>query len=266
MAAGFGSKVVWITGASSGIGEALAGAFAREGAKLVLSSRRTEELERVARHYQLSSDRVLILPLDLGQLQNADELVSAVINKFGRIDVLVNNGGISQRSYAEETSLEIDRKIMEVNYFGQIALTKAVLPEMIRRESGHIVVMSSIAGKFGFYFRTAYAASKHALQGFFEALRLEVEDRGIQVLIAVPGKIQSNISLHALKGDGSAHAVMDKSQEKGMPAAECAALILSAMNSGKEEILIGGREIKAVWIKRFFPGLFGRIIRKQTRE
>jgi short-subunit dehydrogenase len=195
---------------------------------------------------------------------NAD--VEAVIKKFGRIDVLVNNGGISQRALAKETPLEIDRKIMEVNYFGQIALTKAVLPYMLKQQDGHIVVMSSISGKFGFWFRTAYSASKHALHGFFESLRMETESEGIRTLIVAPGKIRTDISLHALKADGSKHAVMDKSQEEGMPAEECARIILQAMKENKEEVLIGGREIKAVWLKRHFPKWFARVIRRQPKE
>jgi dehydrogenase/reductase SDR family member 7B len=259
-------QVVWITGASSGIGEALAKAFAAEGAKLVLSARRADELERVRKECGLDESRALVLPLDLADTTNVSAQVQQVIGKFGRIDVLVNNGGISQRALAKDAPVEIDRRIMEVNFFGQVALTKSVLPFMLKQKSGHVVVMSSIAGKFGFYFRTAYAASKHALQGFFEAFRLETEEHGIKTLIAVPGKIRTNISLHALKEDGSKHAVMDKSQEDGMPAEECARIIISAMKKNKEEILIGGKEVKAVWIKRHFPALFGRIIRKQTRE
>lgn len=259
-------QVVWITGASSGIGEALAVAFAREGAKLVLSSRRREELERVQLACQLEASRCLILPLDLADTAAVDALTLQVMNTFGRIDVLVNNGGISQRALAQEAPLSIDRRIMEVNFFGQIALTKSVLPVMLRQKSGHIVVMSSIAGKFGFWYRTAYSASKHALHGFFESLRLEVEGQGLKVLIACPGKIHTAISLHALKPDGSAHNVMDANQESGMPADVCAQRIIAAMRKGKEEILIGGREIKAVWIKRYFPALFARIIRKQPKE
>jgi len=261
----FNNKVVWITGASSGIGEALVRAFAKEGATLVLSARRKDELDRVALECGIST-QCLILPLDLSAMENIAEKTQSVIDKFGRIDILVNNGGISQRALAKDSPLEIDRKIMEVNYFGQIALTKSILPFMLQQKSGHIVVISSIAGKFGFWFRTAYSASKHALQGFFEALRLETEAEGIKVLIAVPGKIQSNISIHALKGDGSTHNVMDKSQEEGMPSAECARIILDAMRRNKEEILIGGKEIKAVWIKRHFPALFGKIIRRQKPE
>lgn len=261
---GFNNKIVWITGASSGIGEALALAFAAQGAKLVLSARRREELERVAK--SCGEENCMILPMDLSDTSNVNQLTEQVIHKFGRIDILVNNGGISQRALAKDSPIDIDRKIMEVNYFGQIALTKSVLPHMLKQKSGHIIVISSISGKFGFYLRTAYSASKHALHGFFDSLRLENEADGIKVTIAVPGKIQSNISLHALKGDGTAHSVMDRSQEEGMPAAECARAILDAVTLGKEEVLVGGKEIKAVWLKRHFPGWFGRVIRKQKRE
>lgn len=262
----FKDKVVWITGASSGIGEALAKAFAAEGAKLVLSARRKEELERVKKECNIGDSHCLVLPLDLSNTSNIDSLTQQVLAKFSRIDVLVNNGGISQRSLGKDTPLEIDRKIMEVNFFGQVALTKSVLPVMLKQKQGQIIVMSSIAGKLGFWFRTAYSASKHALHGFFEALRLETEAEGIKILITVPGKIQSDISLHALKGDGSENNVMDKSQELGMPASECAAFILKAVKNNKEEVLIGGREIKAVWLKRHFPNWFARVIRKQPKE
>lgn len=262
----FQNKVIWITGASSGIGEALVTAFAQEGAKVVLSARRTEELERVKKAAGLTDDRALILPLDLASLPDAQPFVDKVLERFGRIDVLVNNGGISQRSYAENTELAIDRKIMEVNFFATITLTKAVLPVMLKQQDGHLVIMSSIAGKFGFYLRTAYSASKHALHGYFESLRLETEKKGIRVLIACPGKIRTNISLHALTEKGEAHNSMDQSHTEGMAAADCAAAILEAMRKNKEEVLIGGREIKAVWIKRFFPNLFARIIRKQKPE
>jgi short-subunit dehydrogenase len=262
----FKDKVVWITGASSGIGEALAKAFANEGAKLVLSARRSEELERVKKECKLNDADCLVLPLDLSDTTKINSQAETVLAKFGRIDVLVNNGGISQRSLAKDTPLEIDRKIMEVNFFGQIAITKSVLPIMLKQKQGHIVVISSIAGKFGFWFRTAYSSSKHALHGFFEALRLETEADGIKVLMAVPGKIQSAISINALKEDGSKNNVMEKSQQEGLPANECAAIILDAMKKEKEEILIGGREIKAVWLKRHFPKWFGRVIRKQKRE
>ncbi len=262
----FQNKVVWITGASSGIGEALAESFAAEGAKLILSSRRIEELQRVKNALKLPDSNVLILPLDLADSSNTAALAKQVIAKFGRIDILINNGGISQRSLTIDTSLETDRKIMEVNFFGTIALTKSVLPYMIKQKSGHIVTTSSIVGKFGFYLRSAYSASKHALHGFFESLRMEVYNDNIKILLVCPGKIRTNISINAITGDGNTHSKMDESTDNGLSSEACAQQILSGIKNNKEELFIGGSDIRAVWMKRFFPGLFSKIIRKQKAE
>ena len=260
------NKVVWITGASSGIGEALALAFASEGAKLILSARRMDELQRVKQSLNLPDSDVLILPLDLSDMSKTNELTQKVIAIYGKIDILINNGGISQRSLTLETPLEIDRKIMEINFFGTIALTKSVLPYMIKQKSGHIIIMSSIAGKFGFYFRSAYSASKHALHGFFEALRMELFNDNIKVLIVCPGKIKTDISINAITGNGGTHNKMDYSQAKGLSAEECARQILNGVRNNKDELFIGGKELKAIWVKRFFPSLFTKLIRKQKPE
>ncbi len=260
----FKSKIVWITGASSGIGEALVYAFAKAGAKVILSARRESELQRVAKTSGLSSENYLLLPFDLMEINSFPEKVEKAIAHFGKIDVLINNGGFSQRSEAIDTPLELDRKIMEVNYFANIALSKLVLPKMAKQKSGHIVVISSIAGKFGFYLRSSYSAAKHALHGFYESLRLENEKHGIQVLIVCPGKIKTNVSLNAVTSDGSTHGQMDESHVNSMSPEQCAKEIIMAMKKGKEEVLIGGKELKAVFVKRFFPKLFSRIIRKQS--
>jgi len=262
----FNNKVVWITGASSGIGEALVKAFAAEGAKVVLSARRADELERVRTAAALNDSNSLILPLDLANTSAAAGLTARVISAFGRIDILVNNGGISQRALTKDTSIETDRQIMEVNFFGTVALTKSVLPHMLNQQSGHIIAMSSIAGKFGFYFRSAYSASKHALHGFFESLRMEIYKDNVKVLIVCPGKIKTSISLNAVTGSGGRFNKMDESTEKGLSAEECAKQILDAIITNKEEVLIGGKELKAVWVKRFFPKLFSKMIRKQKPE
>ena len=258
----FTDKVVWITGASSGIGKALAVELASRGARIVLSSRKFEELAAVKNELQQVENH-FVVPLDLGSASSFVQETAQVIAHFGRIDYLFNCGGISQRSNASETQIEVDRKIMEVNYFGTIALTKAVLPFMQKQQSGHIIAISSIAGKFGFFLRSAYSASKHALHGFFESLYLEEEKNNIKVTIACPGKINTNISVNALTGDGKAHEVMDHNQETGMSASECARQLLKAVEKGKIEVLIGNKEIKAVTLKRFFPALFWKVIRKQ---
>jgi dehydrogenase/reductase SDR family member 7B len=262
----FGNKIVWITGATSGIGEALSLAFAKEGAKLILSARRITELERVKTSINLKDEDVFILPFDLENASNTDELCKQVISKFGHIDILINNGGISQRALTKDTPIEVDRKIMEINFFGTIALTKSVLPYMLRQKAGHIVVMSSIAGKFGFYFRSAYSASKHALHGFFESLRMEIYKENVKVLLVCPGKIKTNISINAVTGDGGKHNKMDDSTEQGLSAEECADQILRAIKNNKEEVFIGGKELRAIWLKRIFPGLFSKMIRKQKAE
>jgi len=259
----FKDKVIWITGASSGIGEGLALELAKQGARLIISARREEELKRVAALTKLPELDLMILPFDLKDTSNASGLTANIINKFGRIDMLVNNGGMSQRAEMEKTSIEIDRELMEVNYFSAVNLTRAVLPYMKRQKGGHIIVISSVAGKFGFYLRSGYSAAKHALHGFFDSFRLETEKDGIKTLIVCPGKIKTNISLNAVTDKG-AHGKMDPSHENAMSSEECARIILKAIQNNEEEILVGGKELLAVKIKRFFPKWFGRIIRKQS--
>lgn len=258
----FTNKVVWITGASSGIGEAVVQLLDQQGAKIILSARNTDKLSAILNDLQGKEHSVLAL--DLEQSGNFPELAKQVIDKYGRIDVLINNGGLSQRSEAAETDLEIDRRIMEINYFGNIALTKAVLPYFQKQNSGQILVISSIAGKFGFFLRSAYSASKHALHGFYESLMLEEEKNNLKVTIACPGKINTPISTNALNAEGNKHGVMDHNQETGMPAEECANQLLKALEQNKKEVLIGNKEIKAVKLKRFFPKLFWKVIKKQS--
>ena len=255
------NKVVWITGASSGIGEAMAREFANQGAILVLAARNVEKLNQL-RDTLPNAEIHTVVPLDLTDLSNVDAVVSSVIDQVGRVDVLVNNGGISQRSLVGETPIEVDRKIMEVNFFGAVGLTKALLPAL-RETNGQIIVISSISGKFGFFLRSAYAASKHALHGFFESLALEEESHGIDVTIVCPGKINTPISISALNAQGQRHNEMDHNQETGMSAEECARQIVGAARKNKAEVLIGNKEILAVYLKRFVPSIFRKIIRKQ---
>ena len=256
-------QVAWVTGASSGIGEEICRQLASKGFRLVLSARNEAKLNELKAVLPHSEDHI-VLPLDLEHSENFAELAKDVISRTQRIDFLYNIGGLSQRAEASETSLEVDRKIMEINYFGTIALTKAVLPFMQQQKSGHIIAISSIAGKFGFYLRSAYSASKHALHGFFESLLLEEAKNNIYVTIACPGKINTPISVSALNKDGKAHGVMDHNQSTGMPVSECVNILLKAVDKCKKEILIGNKEIKAVTLKRFFPRLFWKIIAKQS--
>ena len=256
----FADQVVWITGASSGIGEALAAAFAREGARLILSSRRTEELQRVAADCGGGSDRVRVLPLDLADTDTLPAKAREAEDQFGRVDILVNNGGISQRSPAKDTDLSVDRRIMEINFFSAVTLTRAVLPAMLARQAGRIVVIGSVVGKFATPRRSGYAASKHALQGWFDALRAELRGSGVGVTMVCPGLIRTNISRNALRADGSLYDRMDKAQENGMSAERCARAVLRATAAGRREIYPGGPETWAVLLNRLFPGLFARLI------
>ncbi len=167
---------------------------------------------------------------------------------------------------AKDTPLEVDRRVMEINFFGTVALTKSVLPYMLKHKNGTIVTISSVVGKFGFYLRSAYSASKHALHGFFDSLRIEIYNDNVKVLLVCPGKIRTNISVNAITGDGGTHNKMDESTDKGLSAEECARQILNGIRNNKEELLIGRAEVRAVWMKRLFPSLFSKIIRKQKAE
>ena len=258
----FANKIVWITGASSGIGEALTYEFARQKAKLIISSNQQKDLERVKKKCDEIGADCYIQFLDMMDTDNLQTITDILAERYGQIDVLVNNAGISQRSLVKDTPLEVDRKIMEIDYFGTIALTKAVLPYMIKRNSGYIAVTSSISGKFGFPLRSAYSAAKHALHGFFETLRAEVFDHNIKVLIAFPGRVKTDISLHALTKEGKAHGKMDDGQNTGISAEKCARKYVNAIKNDKKEVLIGSNELLMVYIHKFFPGLFYKLARK----
>lgn len=258
----FKDKTVWIIGASSGIGWACARQLHLCGARLILSARSTDVLLQL--QTDLKDNQHIVLQVDLTQTENINFKVDQLIEQVGHIDLVIQSGGISQRAECSETPMEVERKIMEVNYFGNIALTKALVPYFEARKSGQIAIISSIAGKFGFYLRGAYSASKHALHGYYESLRLEQEKNGIGVTLICPGKINTPISMNALNAEGEAHGKMDHNQATGMSAEKCAEKILDGIARQKREVFIGGKEIWAVYIKRWFPGLFHKIIRKQS--
>jgi dehydrogenase/reductase SDR family member 7B len=257
----FQDQVVWITGASSGIGEALARAFAEEGARLVLSARRAEELERV-RQSCARPEVHRVVPLDLTRGDTFPALAAEVLAQCGRIDVLVNNGGVGQRSLAVETALAVERQIMEVDYFGTVALTKAVLPTMRAQRRGHLVVVSSVMGYVGIPMRTSYAAAKHALHGYFDSLRAEVWREGIKVTLACPGYVRTALSNNALTATGAPHARTDRNQLRGIPAERCAAAIVRGVARGRAEVVVGGMETCGIWLQRFLPRLFARLVRR----
>ena len=255
----FHNKVVWITGASSGIGEALAYAFAAEGALLVLSARREEELQRVAK----ACGNAYVLPFDVLSLAEHTDRVNDIIKTYGRIDYLVLNAGVSQRSFMKDTEFDVYRRLFEVNFFSIVSLTQAVLPIFTAQKSGVFVPIASVAGRISTPRRAAYGATKHALIGFFDSVRAEVYPDGIRVTTILPGYIKTNISLHAMNEKGEAYGKMDPNQAKGLDPNFTAQKILQAILAGKNEFFVGGfLEGFGLFVKRFFPSIMPFMLRK----
>jgi len=256
------NKVVWIIGASSGIGEALACESAKQGARIVLSARREEELNRVAIKTGLASDRILLLPLDLEKTGDVGHLTEQILKKFGTIDVLINNAGVGQISASLRSQEAIERKIVEINFWGHVSIAKAVAQVMVKQGSGKIVVIGSILGKFGLPLYAAYAASKHALYGYFESLREELHPYHVKVLLISPGFISTGISEKSLTYNGELYNKPSIAQKNGMPAEVCARKIIKQVKSNRLHKYIGRLEIGMVYFKYYLPGLFYWLIRK----
>ena len=261
-------QVSWITGASSGIGEAVAQLLASDGHKLILSARRPDELERVkALCLQAGAkiNDVYVLPLDVTDFEAMAVKVEQAHQQFGRIDLLFNNAGISQRSLCVDSHMQTYRTLFEVDVFGQIALTKLVLPIMLKQGSGHLSITASVAGKIGVPYRTGYCAAKHAMMGFFDALRAEVSKDNIYVSTITPGFIQTNISKAALTGDGAEFGKTDQDISTGMKVDQAAKVIVKGWKKGATEIAVGkGMEMHALWIKRFFPKLIQKLTARKA--
>lgn len=264
MSSNLKDKVVWLTGASSGIGEAMTYELIRHECQLIISARREEELERVRTNCPEGlRNNVQVLRLDLEDAESLKERTEAAISIHGRVDILINNGGISQRDLVINTGLGVDRRLMEVNYFGSIALSKYLLPKMVERKQGHHVVVTSGVGIISTPYRSGYAAAKHALHGFYDALRAEHHDDNIAVTLVCPGFVKTNISYNALIGEGEVQNKMDEAQKNGMSAEKFARKAVRAIVHKKEEVYIGGvKEIFAIYVKRFFPSVFSFLIRK----
>lgn len=263
----FTEKIIWITGASSGIGEECAYRFAKNGATLILTALEADILEKVKeRCLKEGALQVALLPFDLSRTDELQALAKKAIALFGRIDILYNNAGISQRSTTIDTEMNVINKIMDVNYFAPVILTKALLPQMIKNGGGQLVVTTSIAGRFGFPLRCAYSSSKHALYGFFETVQAEYYDQNIRVTIVCPGRVQTKISFYALEKDGTPHGKLDKGQAGGVTAEQAARKIVKAVAKQKREVLVGKKELLMAYIKRFLPGLAAKMARKLKPE
>lgn len=257
----FIGKTIWITGASSGIGAALAHALAAKGARLILSARSADKLEAV-RQSCSAPDEHLCLVMDL-DAQASIEAAWRRLQEIPReVEILINNAGVTQRALVTETRMEVYRHLLEVNFLSVVDLTKKVLPDMLEQGAGQIVAVSSLMGKFASPQRSGYAAAKHALQGFMDALRAEVHDAGIQVLVASPGFVNTDVSRNALRGDGTPHGKMDPAQAAAISAESCAEQIITAMTKDRAEVFPGGKERIGLLLNRLSPALLRRVMRK----
>jgi dehydrogenase/reductase SDR family member 7B len=250
----FNNKVCWITGASSGIGAALVHCLNGMGASLIISARSKENLEAVKEGCP-SPDKVIVLPIDMEETYRLPIIAEQAWHAFQHIDYVFLNAGMAVRDMIVDTDMELIQKVMNINFFSNAALSKALLPFMQKRGQGCFIVTSSLCGKFGVPKLGAYSASKHALHGFFESLRAEYEKEGIKVTMITAGLVKTNITIHALKGNGSLYGKMQESVAAGISPGKCAQRIVKAVAAGKCEVLVGAMEKYSVLIKRFFPGL-----------
>lgn len=252
-------KIIWVTGASSGIGEALTYAFDEKNCKLIISSRDEIALNKVKSNCK-NQNNIKVLPLNLGDFNTMRLKVEKAISIFGSLDVLVNNAGISQRSLILNTDFTVYKKLIDINYLGTVALTKALLPYFINNQKGHFVTVTSLMGKFGSPYRSGYCGAKHALHGFFDVLRMEHEKDGIVVTLICPGFVQTNVAKNALTADGSKQVKDDKATQNGLPTNTFAKKMISAIERKKFEAYIGRGEVKGIYMKRFFPRLLHKLV------
>jgi dehydrogenase/reductase SDR family protein 7B len=258
----YSGKTIWVTGASSGIGEALTYALAKQGAKIIVSARRADELKRV--QAQAASANIYVLPLDLEATPTFEAAVAEAIKAFGHIDIMIHNGGISHRGLAKDTLPQVQRRVMEIDYFSYMELTRLLISHFHERKTGHFVAMSSVMGKIGTPMRSAYAAAKHAMHGYFDCLRAEVWKDNIQVTVITPGYIRTNVSLNAVTASGEKLNKLGKNIGEGYPAEKAAQQILRAIKKGSNEKYIGkhfSKEWMAIHLMRLFPSLAFRVFK-----
>ncbi|MEQ1930268.1 MAG: SDR family NAD(P)-dependent oxidoreductase [Parvularculaceae bacterium] len=261
----YNGKTAWITGASSGIGEALALEFSKRGARVILSGRRTDELNRVAK---ACAGETLVLPFEATDYAALPAIVGKALAWKSGVDILMNNAGVSQRSLALDTDFETYRRLMEIDFFAPLRLTQLILPSMVERRAGHIGVISSVAGKVGAPLRTGYCAAKHACVGYFDALRAEVEKAyNIGVSVIEPGSVRTGVARNALNGDGSARGRSDHNIDNGMDPARAAGVILDGIAAGMREIPVAeGMELAALTLRAENPdGLFAMLAEQGAR-
>ena len=259
----FKDKIIWIIGASSGIGAALAKQLAKQQARLIITGRNMDALLALQKECLLSTKYCSLLAADITEQSSVNFIGEQARKCYGQLDVVIFSAGVSQRSLAIDTPVEIDRKLMEINFFAPVIITKQLLPIFEDQQYGHIVVIGSMAGLMGFPMRTGYAAAKHALMGYFETLQVEHSLIDFHITIVNPGRINTNISMSAITANGSAHNKMDTGQLQGIPVEVCADKILGGIRKKKKHLLIAKGEKLLYWIKWFYPSLYYKIARKK---
>lgn len=259
------SMIIWITGASSGIGKELCNQYSKKGHYLIISARNEQALNSV-RNGLKNPEKIRVLPVDIGQHATAPNTVQRALEFWGSVDLLINNAGISQRSLISETDFSVYKRLIDINYLGTVALSKALLPHFIERQQGHFVVVSSLMGKFSSPYRSGYCGAKHALHGFFDALRMEHEKDNIDVTLVCPGFVQTNVAKNALTADGSNQNTDDNATKNGLPVPLFCKKMIAAVEAKKYEVYIAGKEKKGIFMKRFFPKLLHKLVlRSQVR-
>lgn len=253
------NQVIWITGASSGIGAELAKQYSKQGKLLILSARRDAEL-KVIKNFCNYPENIKILPLDLKDFDSMEKHVKKAITFFGSIDLLINNGGVSQRSLIAETNFHVYQELINVNYLGTVALTKALLPHFIEKGKGHFAVVSSVMGKFGSPYRSGYCGAKHALHGFFDVLRMEHQKDNVDVTLICPGFVQTQVTVNALTGTGEPLNHDDPGTKNGLDVAYFCRKMIRAIQKKKWEVSFGRKEKLGVFIKRFSQKLVHAIV------
>ncbi|MDN5201258.1 SDR family oxidoreductase [Fulvivirgaceae bacterium BMA10] len=254
-------KVVVITGGSSGIGKALAEKFGSEGSKIVITGRNEETLNKTVEALREQDIEVSGFRLDVSNEEDNREMAKMVLNKYGKIDTLINNAGITMRALFQEAELEVIRKVMDINFWGAIYATKHCLSSIVENK-GSVVGISSIAGYRGLPGRTGYSASKFALQGFLEVLRTELLYSDVHVLTACPGFTTSNIRKSSLTKDGSVQGESPRDEAKMMSAEECAARIYNATKKRKKHLILTRQGKLTVLLNKFFPGFTDKLVYK----
>lgn len=258
-------KVVIVTGATSGIGEACALVFGREGAQVVITGRSAEKLASTVQKLQNAGIDVFSVLADAGLEADNQRMAAEVLAKFGKIDILINNAGISMRALFQDLDLQVFKTVMDINFWGTVYATKFCLPAILQSK-GSIIGISSINGYRGTPARTAYTASKFAMNGFFESLRTEVMNQGVHILVACPGFTSSNIRNNALKADGSIQGESPRDEQQMMTAEEVAESILKATLKRKRDLILTGQGKLAVWLNKWFPAVMDGIVYRQMAK